>query len=285
MLWFLYSLLSGFFLATSDVFAKKSRLEDDYIIAWSRFFFSIPVVAVLIFFVTIPKLDIIFWITILFAIPLEIIALLLYVKAIRASPLSLTLPYLSLTPVFLIFTSWIFLGEFVTMLGILGILLVVLGAYALNMDKKNNLFGPFKNVFKEKGSLLMVIVAFIFSITANLGKIAILHSNALFFFVFFIFAMIIILSVMFFKRIKSKIESVKSNITSLILTGLFFGLMILFHFLAIALILVPYMISIKRTSSIFGVIYGRVWFKEKYFAQRMIGAAIMVVGAAVILLS
>jgi len=54
--------------------------------------------------------------------------------------------------------------------------------------------------------------------------------------------------------------------------------------LAITLVIVPYMVSIKRTSSIFGVLYGKFMFKEKNIKQRFLGAAIMLIGAALIIL-
>jgi drug/metabolite transporter (DMT)-like permease len=44
------------------------------------------------------------------------------------------------------------------------------------------------------------------------------------------------------------------------------------------------MISIKRTSSIFSVLYGHFLFKEKNIRERLIGAIIMLVGAALIIL-
>ncbi|MBI2208530.1 DMT family transporter [Candidatus Woesearchaeota archaeon] len=286
MLWFIYSLLSGFFFATSDAITKKVKLDDDYIIAWSRLFFSLPVVLVLLFFTTMPRLDSTFWLSIFFLAPLEITAILLYIKAIRKSPLSLTLPFLSLTPLFLILTSFILLGEFPTLLGIIGILLIVFGAYVLNLNlTKYRFLDPFKAVLREKGSMLMVIAAFIFSITSNLGKIAILHSNTLFFFVLQAFLLIAVLTILFFGRIRKKFAAVKSNIKLLSLTGITYGLMFFFHVVAITLVIVPYMISIKRTSSIFGVLYGHFWFKEKHITQRLFGAVIMILGAAIILLS
>ena len=52
----------------------------------------------------------------------------LYMKAIRRSPLSLTLPYLAFTPVFNTVTGYVLLGETVTLQGFSGIALVVSGA-------------------------------------------------------------------------------------------------------------------------------------------------------------
>ena len=286
MLWALYSLLSGFFFATSDAAAKKIKLKDDYIIAWSRLFFSFPIILISIFFTSIPNLDTTFWASLLFNIPLEILAMVLYIKAIRISPLSLTLPFLSLTPVFLIIASYLFLQEFPTIFGIIGICLVAIGTYILNLDKSSGGFlKPFKAAISERGSLLMILVAFVFSITSNLVKVAILHSNTLFYFVFSTILLILALTILFFGRIKKKFNLIKSDLKLLSLNGIFYGFSLLFHMLAVILVIVPYMVSIKRTSSIFGVLYGHFLFREKNIAQRLVGAVIMLSGAVLILLA
>ena len=47
--------------------------------------------------------------------------------------------------------------------------------------------------------------------------------------------------------------------------------------------LVPYIISVKRMSILFSIIFGYLIFKEKLFSIRLIGGIIMVAGAAMIL--
>ena len=64
-------------------------------------------------------------------VPLEILAMLLYIRAIRDYPLSQTLPYLAFTPVFVTVTGYLLLGETLSGRGLLGILLVVAGAWLL----------------------------------------------------------------------------------------------------------------------------------------------------------
>ena len=109
MLWVLYSLLSAFSWATADTFTKKIFNVDEYILMLARFFYGIPFV-LLLFFIPIPALDASFWSLLLFWIPIEALLWVLYIKAIRSSPLSLVAPLISLTPVFLIFTSFIIRG-------------------------------------------------------------------------------------------------------------------------------------------------------------------------------
>lgn len=68
-----------------------------------------------------------FWWALAVLVPLEVLAILLYMTAIRDHPLSLTLPYLAFTPVFVIGVAWVLLGERVSARGAAGVLLVVAG--------------------------------------------------------------------------------------------------------------------------------------------------------------
>jgi drug/metabolite transporter (DMT)-like permease len=286
MLWVLYSLLSAFGLATADAFTKRANKVDDYILMLSRFLFGIPLVLLILLFVPIPQLSKTFWIALIVMIPFETLGWVLYTKAVKIAPISLVLPFLALTPVFLIFTSFIILGEIPTILGFYGILLIVFGAYVLNItDFKKGFLEPFSSIFRQRGCVYMIIVAFLFSITGSISKILVEESSPLLMSAIYlpVMAIAFFIIALFFAR--GKMTQLKTNFTSLLPIGIFYALMIIFHNFAIRLVIVPYMISIKRTSSIFSVLYGHFWFKEKNIRRRLAGALIMVVGAAVIILS
>ena len=77
----------------------------------------------------------VFWGWVGLALPLELLAMVLYMTAIRVSPLALTLPYLAFTPVFSALFGWLLLGEQVSARGLVGVLLVVIGTWALNLER------------------------------------------------------------------------------------------------------------------------------------------------------
>lgn len=54
------------------------------------------------------------------------------------------------------------------------------------------------------------------------------------------------------------------------------------HGFAISMVKAGYMISIKRFNVLIGIIYGGIFFREKYIALRFLGAGMMVAGAVVI---
>jgi len=130
----------------------------------------------------------------------------------------------------------------------------------------------------------MLAVAFIYSITSAISKIAVQRSNAIFFSIFYTILILIVLSTFTFNEMKRNFKGIKTNIKGFAYSGFFYGLMILFHFIALSLVIVPYMIALKRTSSIFGVAYGWLMFKERKIAERMVGTLIMVFGVILILL-
>ncbi|MDP2946510.1 MAG: EamA family transporter, partial [Nanoarchaeota archaeon] len=68
------------------------------------------------------------------------------------------------------------------------------------------------------------------------------------------------------------------------LSGLINALSIFLINTALTLQIVPYVSSIKRTSVLFGVLYGYILFKEKNVGKRFFGALIMVLGVVLIIL-
>ena len=109
-------------------------------------------------------------------VPLEIVAMLLYVVAIRDGPLSHTLPYLAFTPVFVHRDRLAGPRRARLAAGLGGILLVVAGAWVLNLA------GPRRARPGQLGRALprprrrarrarrMLATAAIYSLTSVMGK-------------------------------------------------------------------------------------------------------------------
>lgn len=278
MLWVIFALITALSLSTADALSKRAMAKsDEYTIAWVREGYALPFIALAFFFIPIPHLDKTFWLSVIVLLPLEITALILYVKAIKISPLSLTIPYMALSPVFIIIIAFSLLGELPDKSGFAGIFLITVGAYLLNVKASSlGLLGPIKAIAKEKGSVLMIIVAVIYGITATIGKIAVQHSSPIFFGFFYPLLLTITLSMVV--GIKGTLHRVVSRPVTFLTIGIFTAIMILSHFLAISMADVAYVISIKRTSLIFSVIYGWLIFKEVDMAERLLGSIFMLAG-------
>jgi uncharacterized membrane protein len=60
--------------------------------------------------------------------------------------------------------------------------------------------------------------------------------------------------------------------------------MVLTHFLAIEQVQVAYMIGLKRTSILFGILLGALWLGETRLLQHLLAAGLMVLGVVLIVL-
>ncbi|MEJ2282509.1 MAG: DMT family transporter [Desulfobacterales bacterium] len=284
MIWLILSLLTALAVASQDAWVKKhfSRLTAYDMLAFP-FLFSLPLFIVTLPFVPVPPLDDVFYWNFLISLPINFISFFIYMKAIRVSPLSLTLPYLAFTPAFMIFTGYLFLNEMPNLWGLAGIVITCAGGYVLNLESgKRAVFEPFKAVFNETGSWLMLIVALIFSFGAVIGKKAIIHSSPLFFTMTFfaVLSFLTVLGLLILGRIR--LGTFRDDwFKGLVAGGLFF-IHCLAHGFAISMVKAGYMISIKRFSVLIGMVYGGMFFKEKYIAVRFAGAGLMVAGAVLI---
>lgn len=289
--WFTLSLLCAFSLAAADA-ATKAWLADYRAseLALVRFgatgLLISPLIPDLHFLADLPAS---FWLWIMFLVPLEIAAMLLYMQAIRDHPLSMTLPYLAFTPVFVILTGSALLGEAVDLQGLSGIMLVVAGAWLLNQEHASvrdwRTWGaPLTAILHEPGPRMMLGVALIYSLTATMGKGAMAYMEAGQFGAFY-FALLAVVSVPIFAFSDPPIIKRMWRRPAPVLTvGLLNGAMVYTHFLALQRVEVAYMIAVKRTSLLFGILFGAVFFGERGLRARLMAASLMLGGVSLILL-
>ena len=287
MINFIFAFFTAFFESIKDLFSKRSlHAVDEYIASFSFKFFALPFLIPLVFIFGIPNLGSDYISALIIDGSLNLVTIILYMRAIKVSDLSITIPLVAFTPLFLLITSPLMLNEYPTPLGIVGVMLIVFGSYLLNIRKvKNGLLGPFKVLLKEKGPKIMLLVAFLFSITSNIDKIGVQNSSPIFWaFSINLFVMLTLIPFIFFKS-KHDFSAIKTDFKVLFPIGFFSALTIIFQMIAISLTLVAYVISIKRVSVVFGVLWGRFFFKEIGIKERLIGALVMVLGVVLITLS
>ena len=288
MNWLVLTLLSAFFLATADTLTKRyiAHYRPGELVL-VRFGVSGALLLPWLLLQPWPQLSMVFWGWIALLLPLELLAMWLYMRAIRESPLSLTLPYLAFTPVFITLTGYVFLGESVTRTGLAGIMLVVCGAWLLNVDTTNNgnllnVLAPFRAIVRERGSRLMLITAAIYSLTSVFSKGALLQVTPYFFGPFYFVILGLASAVAFASRDVHSWRALGRNPLAHLGVGLFMAAMVVTHFYAIEHIEVAYMIAVKRTSLLFGMLYGAWLFGEQGLGKNLAAGALMVLGVFLI---
>jgi drug/metabolite transporter (DMT)-like permease len=288
MEWLSLSLICAFSMATAD--AATKRWLSDYSaqeLVVVRFVSSGLLLAPLLFIQSWPKLPAVFWGWVGAMIPLEIIAMWLYMKAIQESPLALTLPYLAFTPVFVVLTGFLLLDERISVQGWCGIILVVIGAYALNLKQaagQTSWLAPLRAIAYEPGSRLMLMVAAIYSLTSVMGKGALQYTSPVFFAPFYFCTLGVITLFLLIWSGTTTINILWRRPAQHLAVGTAMAVMILSHLAAIQFVEVAYMIAVKRTSLLFGILYGAILFQEPDPIRNLTAGSLMVSGVVLIAL-
>lgn len=284
MLWLSLSLLTALSVAVRDTTVRfVSRKHSAMEIAALELLWSTPLFAAGLLFIETPALDRSFWWAFILSFPLNWCAYLLYIKALTLAPLSLTVPLLAFTPVFMLLSATLVLQEQINLMGTVGIILIVGSCYLLHLDKTSKgFFKPLTSIVTEKASFFMLLVALIFSLAAVLGKKGMLHSSPLFF--SFLFFSLCNLSLLAGLALAGQIN--RRILLSAAPKGVFLGTLffshVVFHTLAIMEVNAIYMIAIKRSSILFSVIFGWYLFKEEHFISRGPATLLMFIGAVII---
>ena len=245
--------------------------------------------AVDLFFFSIPEFTTTYFLYACSTITLNLAANLLFLHAVSISPLSLTTPYLALTPVFSAILAYLVLGQVVAGWGIVGILVVCLGAFFLNPGSKDDgPLAPLKALWSERGSLYMVLVALVWSITPILDREASMRTGAVWHTGFLAFGIGMALTIILCVRGKGRetLEDFKNAPVFLMLCAFLLLAAMALQLASYDYVAIAYVETFKRALGVIGAMAaGMIFFGEKDIGRRFIGAAVMVVGVAMVLFS
>ncbi len=270
-----------------DVFKKKATSHYSVgVIFWMVALLQLPLYILLVLILGIPEIDRSFWIIVAINTPLLITSNVLLIKDEKIAPLSTILPLLSFTPVFLIFTSYFFLGELPNAYGVIGIFLVVVGALLLKgEDLRNGLRNRLRHVFGQRASIYILIIAFIWSFSANFVKMAAEASSVWFYLAVTVFFEALFMTGWMAYRHRGKaLEKIRGHIPLLVGAAVFSVIADVIFLFGLEHSYVSYAIAIKRAFLIVGSIcLGAAFFRERNIRYRIGGALVMAVGILFIL--
>jgi len=210
---------------------------------------------------------------------------LLFLKAIKQSDLSLTIPLLSLSPMFSSLFSFFFLNEQLSNIQYLGIFLIILGTLILYSKKLTiyEIIKSFKIILKNSSAKLMVLVSIIWSLTPVLDKICLKNSSVNIHGFIQSLGMITLL-IFLFKKDTVQTENTKKNWRIILLTVFIGSTATILQFYAILTNYVPIMESIKRSiGQLSSVFLGKIFFNEEVNKPKVVGVIVLSIGVYFIL--
>jgi uncharacterized membrane protein len=290
MAWLYFSLAAASFESLRDVFSKvitnkRNQSLDEYLIAWALRAFTLIIYLpwLLLSPNPIPIIGKDFWWALLADATLSTIGGILYMRALRFGDISLTVPLMGFSPLFLVIASPFILNEFPSKVQCLGILLICFGAYFLNLKpKENNYLAPLTSLINTPSSRLMLVVAFLWALTTSFDKIGAKNSSPLFFSASLYFCTAIMTLPIVMVYSPNWLSKLKVNLAKLTLLGSLKALDMWCHVMAISSTVAANSVAVKQSGLLMSVGYGYFLFHEKNIKQRFFGCTIIVIGVCLL---
>ena len=283
--WFLPAVIAALFYGVQSAYLKGVLPRgNQLLVAWGIFAFALPVYGVVLYWSGVPEVSGQFWVAWAVSLSVNLIAWPIFVRAVQISDISLVMPLVAFTPVFILLVEYVLLGEVPQGIGLWGILLIVLGAYVLNLKRgASGILEPITSLADDRGALYMLGVAALWSISATVEKIAVVESSPGFYLTFLSLGFAVIFMPVLVFRVDEPLVKLRKSWLALLGAGVLTGLMAAFQMQAIEETpLVNYVIAIKRAGMLVSVIAGWLFFNEKNILFRALGALLMVGGVVMI---
>lgn len=215
------------------------------------------------------------------------VATQLNLEALKREDLSYIAPLNAFVPVFTLLIAILFLNETPPSLGLLGIILVVIGAYVISIKPERiHWYDPMKRLFTSTGALLSLGVAFCYAINTVLMK-ALSNNGYNAFVILYVTTLVgwvLLLNVPISRM--QELKAIGKSDKLAVLGGCFSSFAgSLFHILALAHTYASYAASVRRLDSVISVLLGWRYLKEKNIRIKLAGSIIMTAGTIIMVLS
>lgn len=291
MHWFFFAITSAVLSSVAAITQKKAlvkmnALEFSFHLSWVNLIFCLPFLfdpgfgeinshQALIMFIKTMLQALAFWCVMLSLKNLEI---------------SSALPLLALTPGFVAIFAFIFIGEKLTTLQTLGLTLLLLGSYFIEMKSLDKAIEPFRVFFKTKKYIYVAAALAFFTVSTILDKYLLKDQKMetssfmllqhLFFLVDFLVLMLVTRSSFSLpKKPDFRYVALLVLLTAFMTIGYRYTQIIAFTLAPVALV-----IAVKRISVFFASVAGGKIFNEGGLLKKGLAALVIVGGTLLMLL-
>ena len=231
-------------------------------------------------------IDIRYWPIGILAGILGLTANLLFLLSLRISQISMVIPILGLVPIISAFSGYVLLDEKLELKQIIGIILSGLALVIIYSPPKSNIINGIKFFIKDKGAVLMGIVAILWAILAPIDKICMQYSSdathALLQTIFITLALFFYLTL--FKKNILTVIKLKALVPA-ILGSLTAGIAYSAQLIAYQLTYVSFVELYKRIVGILGaLITGRIFLAEAITRKKIFGILMMMASLPLVML-
>jgi drug/metabolite transporter (DMT)-like permease len=210
-------------------------------------------------------------------------------SAYKEGDLSRVYPIMRSSPALVLIIAILFLGEKVSIPGLIGILLVASGVYIINMKQLSGeeLLAPVKSITHDRSTQFAFLTLISVALYSVVDKLAVNYIHpVLFAFFHLLFGMCFYTP--YILLTKSSVEILKewkSGPGKIIMSGVIGIVGYALILIAFTIERVSYIVSLRQTSVVFAVLMGSYFLKEKHGGIRLAGALIIFIGGFLISLA
>lgn len=283
------SLLASLFKAGKSITTKLAvGGTDEYATAWGGRFVAAVCLGTVLFLtggVELP-MERMFWLALGITSIGFAASTVLLAKAYKVSDVSLIAPLIGFVPIATSIPAWVLLNETPTVLAGLGILLVTVGAYTLQLhEHENGYLEPLRALARDQGAKYVAAFLLIVAVIPSVEKLGLRHVSPLLWTFSTMSLMAIILSgILAHRRHEPGTVAIREEWPVLVLLGVFSGGLLLAQSYAYTMLNVAYVQAIKRASLLPVIGAGWVMFDEAHIRQRLLGGGIILIGISLIII-
>ena len=243
-------------------------------------FFSWPVYLVYLITTGIPAIDPHVALYGAASIGINLVAYPMFLRALKRVDLSLVYPLIGTSPVWMVLWGVLLLGEVPGIHGMAGIFLIVAGIYIVGSSGGlKGFLTPMTSLVRNHETRRVLLVALMWSFAGALDKKAVLASSPAFYLLawvsFFVplYALIYRININPFKYAGKIMFITAGETTTLIL-----------QFVSFSMAPAAYVIAMKRSGLLVGVLAGLIIFREKNVGLKLFGSLVVVSGIVLLTL-
>ena len=281
--------LGAALLASFNPIINKRLLDDTdvSVVAWAGQAFGLPLLALnfALFFGPLPRVDGWFFTGILGSAILNALAHLAATQALTEGEASLVAPLFVFSPAFTLLVSSVALREIPAPTPLVGVVLVIVGAYLLALSSWREVFAPLGAVVHRRILLLALGASLLWGLTPVFEKTAIQHTfpeNPTAAAFGALLALVLVLFPVMRWRAHHPVAQIRARLRGFVALGIIGGIAPLLGYAAFSLGLVGYVSALFKMSSVFALLWAYIFLQEKDVPRRLPGAIVIVIGAILI---
>jgi len=217
----------------------------------------------------------------------NILGMLSYNYGLKHTSLSIAMPLNRVQPIFVAIIGFIFLNEVMTLEKVAGILLVTIASYIILLENHHDPLDPITNLTHDYGAQLAIVSALFFSTTSVIDRFVTTNLSPELYTYFILAIMAISLNTYlaskktnYSKWITNEIKNYRKMYIS---AGILTAFAYLTVYTAFSQAEASKVVPILQLQVPLTVILGKTMFDETHFLQKLIGAAILIIGIILVI--